>query len=210
MSNTRYVFDILMAGIQTAEITPCYCPHLLPFRKGKFVAVWALVGSYSNCQTRHGQTPQQTSEVNAFELTRLVLPPNLFETALWNLTTALNSVPGCWRWPCPGCSSRRRTWRRRRSGWSSPCRCRPASSSRCARWSWMKNPRLRNRPNMNLDGIFLVSRALRFAHFIQQIVPMSYQHDINECIALNYFFWCDLSHPGKVIFFPLESSNRLC
>ena len=38
----------LMARIQTAEITPCYCRHLLPFKEGKFGEVWALDGSNRN------------------------------------------------------------------------------------------------------------------------------------------------------------------
>ena len=42
-----------MEGIQTAEIPPCYCHHLFPFKEGTFGAVWALDGSNSNSQTRH-------------------------------------------------------------------------------------------------------------------------------------------------------------
>ena len=43
-----------MAGIlQTAEITPRYWRHLLPFKEGKFEAVCALDDSNSNSQTRH-------------------------------------------------------------------------------------------------------------------------------------------------------------
>ena len=39
--------------ILTAEITPRYCRHLLPFKEGKFGAVWAFDGSNSYSQTRH-------------------------------------------------------------------------------------------------------------------------------------------------------------
>ena len=44
---------IQMAGIQTDEITPRKCHHLLTFKEGEFRANWALDGSNSNSQTRH-------------------------------------------------------------------------------------------------------------------------------------------------------------
>ena len=44
---------LIMEGIQTAEIGPRQCRHLLPFKEGKFGGVWALDGSNSNYQTRH-------------------------------------------------------------------------------------------------------------------------------------------------------------
>ena len=41
-------FNLKMAGIRIAKITTLFCQHLLPFKEGKFGAVWELDGSNSN------------------------------------------------------------------------------------------------------------------------------------------------------------------
>ena len=62
----------------------------------------------------------------------------------------------------------------------------------------MKNPRLINRPNINLDGIFLVSRALRFAHFMYSRL---FQCHINM-ISMNVLHLITSSDAISAILFP--------
>ena len=64
------IYILSMARIQTAEITPRYCRHLLPFKVGKFGAVWALDGATSTPKLDMCQNPQQTAEVISCHLRR--------------------------------------------------------------------------------------------------------------------------------------------